>query len=118
MQTGSKILDSEGKTGLELLNSASKVQFCGDVILAEVVKSCWVKSSWTGSMKTGADKEGTNEKSAEENREVEKERKVLGVRERGITSKESEWVRNQGCFKGLRKLCNCFLSLSCLREIT
>lgn len=72
MKTGSNILDSEGKTGLEFLNSASKVQFCGDVILAEVVKSCWVKSSWIGSMKTGADEEGANERSAEENREVEK----------------------------------------------
>ncbi|TRZ14921.1 hypothetical protein HGM15179_012185 [Zosterops borbonicus] len=51
LKTGSKILDSEGKTGLELLNSASKVQFCGDVILAEVVKS-----SWIGSVKTGVDK--------------------------------------------------------------
>lgn len=68
MKAGSKILDSEGKTGLELLNSAGKVQFCGDGILAEVVKS-----SWTGSMKTGTDEEGANEKSAEKTREAEKE---------------------------------------------
>lgn len=26
-------------------------------------------------------------------------------RQRGVTSKESEWVKNQRCFKGLRKLC-------------
>lgn len=121
MKAGLKILDSEGKTGLELLNSASKVQFCdsgrgGEKLLGE-------KQLDSLTEKPGADEEGANEKSAKENREVEKERRKVEKSERekeihrGVTSKEFAWGRNQRCFKGLGKLCNCFFPLFCPHKI-
>lgn len=52
-------------------------------------------------MEARAGKEGANEKSAEENREVQKEG-VGGWGERELL-KDLNGLRNQGCFKGLRK---------------
>lgn len=85
LQTRSKLLNSEsetrlgllngtGRTGLGFLHSVNKVQFCGDGILAGVVKICWMKSCWMGSVEAEADKEGSDEKNAKEKRGVVKER--------------------------------------------
>lgn len=62
LKTTSNLLNSAGKTGLRFLSCAREVQFCGDVVLAGVVKSCWMKSSWMGLKEAGTDKEGANEK--------------------------------------------------------